>query len=200
MTTNWRDILVAYLHDPPDKALQIRGHEARARSYLRIALGDSVSEAELKDPSDPLASVAERLPAPRWETLTVSCEQGRFLTRHPLSAAEKPVDVAEWSQSAIADTIAQLVQPFDDTQRRFLVLWRQLAEQLSRDHSDCFERLPADTRIPDHTIWQHLDTTAALKAAEAGGGSNAAFLRSRSGPSSPSSRQPVRCVIYGPAA
>ncbi len=52
MTTNWRDVLIAYLHDPPDKAMKIRGHETRARKYLRVALGDDVSESELKDPSD----------------------------------------------------------------------------------------------------------------------------------------------------
>ncbi len=189
MTTQWRDVLVAYLHDPPDKAIQIRGHEARARKYLRIALGDDVSEAELKDRSDLLAAIAERVPAPHWETLKVSGDQGEFLTWHPLSAAEKRLFVSEWSQSAIAGTIEQLVRSLDgsidDTERRFLVLWRGLAEQLSNDHHDTFERLPADTRVPDHTLWQHLDTTAALKAAEAGSPSNAAFLSFSLGPVQP---------------
>jgi CRISPR-associated protein Cmr2 len=182
MATNWRDILVAYLHDPPDKALQIRGHEARARGYLQIALADSVSEAELKDPSDPKAAIAERLPAPNWQRLTVSCEQGRFLTRHPLSGAEKTVTVSDWNQSAVSATIGQLVEGIDGTKQRFLALWRQLADRLSSDHGPWFEQLPADTRIPDHTIWHHLDTTAALKAAEAGDTAGAAFLSFSLGP------------------
>jgi CRISPR-associated protein Cmr2 len=189
MTTDWRDILVAYLHDPPDKAMQIRGHEARARSYLRIALGDDVSEAELKDRSDPLAAIAERLPAPRWETLMVSGDEAEFVTRHPLSAAERRLAVSRWSQSAVAGTIERLVQSLDasndDTERRFLLLWRRLAEQLSIEHGEAFERLPADTRVPDHTLWQHLDITAALKAAEAGSSSNAAFLSFSLGPVQP---------------
>lgn len=182
MTTSWRDILVAHLHDPPDKALQIRGHEARARGYLQVALGDSVSEAELKDPSDPLAAIAERLPAPNWQTLTVPCEGGRFTTRHPLSAAERTVTISDWNQAAVSGTIARVVATAGDTEGRFLVLWRNLAQQLSRDHGEWFEHLPADTRIPDHTIWHHLDTTAALKAADAGYGSNAAFLSFSLGP------------------
>ncbi|TVS20136.1 MAG: type III-B CRISPR-associated protein Cas10/Cmr2 [Planctomycetaceae bacterium] len=185
MTTNWRDVLIAYLHDPPDKAMQIRGHESRARKYLRVALGDDVSESELKDPSDPLAAIAERLPAPHWETLKVSADECEFVTWHPLSGAEKRLFVSEWSPSDIAGTIEQLVQSIDDTERRFLVLWRGLAEKLAIDHHDTFERLPADTRVPDHTLWQHLDTTAALKAAEAGSSSNAAFLSFSLGPVQP---------------
>lgn len=182
MATNWRDVLIAYLHDPPDKAMQIRGHESRARKYLRVALGDDVSEAELKDPSDPLAAIAERLPAPRWETLKVSSHEGEFITRHPLSGAESRLFTSEWSQSDIARAIEQLVQSIDDTECRFLALWRRLAEKLSIDYHDTYARLPADTRIPDHTLWQHLDTTAALKAAGAGSSSNAAFLSFSLGP------------------
>lgn len=182
MARNWRDILVAYLHDPPDKALQIRGHEAPARGYLQAALGDRVSEVELKDPSDAKAAVAERLPAPNWQRLTVSCEQGRFLTRHPLSGAEKVVTVSDWDQSAVSATIGQLVEGIDGTKQRFFALWRQLADRLSLDHGQWFEQLPADTRIPDHTIWHHLETAAAWKAAEADDSAGAAFLSFSLGP------------------
>jgi len=181
--SNWRDILVAYLHDPPDKAMLIRGHEARARSYLQAALGDPVSETELKDPSDPRAAIAERLPAPNWLALTVSCDQGPFITRHPLSAAEKRVTFSHWNQAAVSATIARIVKEIDDTERRFLVLWRQLASELSGDHGEWFAQLPADTRIPDHTIWQHLETTAALKASESASG--AAFVSFSLGPVQP---------------
>jgi CRISPR-associated protein Cmr2 len=36
MAVNWSDLLLAYLHDPPDKALSIRGHVPRARDYAKI--------------------------------------------------------------------------------------------------------------------------------------------------------------------
>ena len=165
---NPRDVLVAFLHDPPDKAIQIQGHEARARGYLRVALGDTVSEAELKDVSDSMAAIAERLPSPNWQTLTVSCENGQFRTRHPLSAADKTITIGDWQQSAVRHTIEQMVDGIDDTARRFLVLWRKLEDELSDKSGAWFRDLPADTRVPDHTIWQHLDTTAGLKAAQGG--------------------------------
>lgn len=182
MTTQWRDILVAYLHDPPDKALQIPGHEARARSYLQFVLGDNVSEAELKDRSDPLAAVAERLPAPYWKFCRVSSEDDALEIRHPLSGARQTLELGSWSQAKVRAAMQGLVAEPDNTQQRFLLAWRRLPELLSGECGEWFARLPADTRIPDHTIWQHLDTTAALKAAEAGSGANAAFLSFSLGP------------------
>ena len=182
MTTQWRDILVAYLHDPPDKALQIPGHEARARSYLQFVLGDNVSEAELKDRSDPLAAVAERLPAPYWKFCRVSSEDDALEIRHPLSGARQTLELRSWSQAKVKAAMQGLVAEPDNTQQRFLLAWRRLPELLSVECGEWFARLPADTRIPDHTIWQHLDTTAALKAAEAGSGANAAFLSFSLGP------------------
>jgi hypothetical protein len=29
MSLDWNDLILAYLHDPPDKALRIRGHARR---------------------------------------------------------------------------------------------------------------------------------------------------------------------------
>lgn len=182
MTNQWRDILVAYLHDPPDKALQIPGHEARASSYLQLVLGDNVTEAELKDRSDPLAAIAERLPAPHWRFGQVSCEGGTLEIRHPLSATRQTLELATWSQAKVIAAIQGLVVDEHNTEQRFLVAWRRLPELLTEECGEWFAKLPADTRIPDHTIWQHLDTTAALKAAEAASGSDAAFLSFSLGP------------------
>ncbi|MCR4413895.1 MAG: type III-B CRISPR-associated protein Cas10/Cmr2, partial [Thermoguttaceae bacterium] len=184
MTNRFRDILVAYLHDPPDKALDIAEHEARARRYLRAALGDDVSEAELKDLSDTLASVAERLPTPNARTLVVSPEQGRLTTFHPLSGKEEPLPVSDCREAVVRDAIEQAVRDIDDTEQRFLMLWRTLKDRLSRV-ARWYAHLPADTRVPDHTIWHHLDTTAALKAAKTGIGSHEAFLSFAIGPVQP---------------
>lgn len=184
MTNRFRDILVAYLHDPPDKALDIAGHEARARRYLRAALVDDVSEAELKDLSDTLASVAERLPAPNAKALRVSPEQGRLTTFHPLSGKERELAVSDCSEAVVRDAIEQAVRGIDDTEQRFLMLWRTLKDRLSQV-APWYAHLPADTRLPDHTIWQHLDTTAALKAAKSGIGSHEAFLSFAIGPVQP---------------
>ena len=39
MQQSWDDLLVAFLHDPPDKALDIRGHVQRACRYASAAVG-----------------------------------------------------------------------------------------------------------------------------------------------------------------
>ena len=36
---DWEDILLAWLHDPFDKALAIQGHETRAARYPRLPWG-----------------------------------------------------------------------------------------------------------------------------------------------------------------
>lgn len=60
----WSDALVAWLHDPPDKALSIVDHVSRARRYASAALGDAVTESDMQILSDSLASASERLPMP----------------------------------------------------------------------------------------------------------------------------------------
>ena len=65
--TDWERLLLAFLHDPPDKALDVRGHEQRAARYATAALGREVDSAAIKDAAraaDPLAAAAERLPMP----------------------------------------------------------------------------------------------------------------------------------------
>jgi len=67
MSANWDALLLAYLHDPPDKALSIRGHVPRARDNAKIAVGGHVSKSVLEEAvseADPLASIIERLPMP----------------------------------------------------------------------------------------------------------------------------------------
>ncbi len=57
----------AFMHDPPDKALAIQGHEFRAARYLGAATVDETSRDSIKADSalgDQLAAIAERLPMP----------------------------------------------------------------------------------------------------------------------------------------
>lgn len=187
MSTSWRDLLVAWLHDPPDKALDIRGHVSRARKYVTAALSDTVSEAEMKDYSDVLASIAERLPCPHWEKLKVDIENGRLSTYHPLSAQERlledlPDSADQLIKDTVSDAIKEIVSGVDDTDARFLALWRLLPARLASGNSPWFAHLPADTRVPDHSIWRHLDITAGLKGADAAGTHGASFLSFSLGP------------------
>jgi hypothetical protein len=69
LAANWEKILLTYLHDPPDKALAIRGHVDRARRYAAIVVGEEESRRleEAATTADPLASAVERLPSQQPE-------------------------------------------------------------------------------------------------------------------------------------
>lgn len=93
MSTDWDALLLAYLHDPPDKALDIRGHLDRACRYGEAARNEPVESGQLKIRSDALASVAERFPAPHWSVLKVDPRQGQLTINHPLSGQPRQLRV-----------------------------------------------------------------------------------------------------------
>ena len=182
MSTDWEQVLLAYLHDPPDKAADIQGHVARACRYAGVALGRRVEPSEMKVKADIQASVVERFPMPQWTHLTVAPGADRLLIRHPLSGHSRELTTCRvdelWLKGAIQRTVERLG---DDHQRRFLALWRFLPERLTDAVHSWLAQAPADTRGPDHTIWQHLDMVAGLQAAEEGG-KGAALLSFALGP------------------
>lgn len=201
MGVDWSDLLLAYLHDPPDKALSVRGHVPRARDNAQIAVGEHVSRKVIEEAvseADPLASIIERLPMPSAGPngeRAVGQENGRLQVVHPLSATKNELTVPDSNTVADCESqqLHQLVKDFwvDEQQpenerqqmyyRRFLAIWRLWPERLTEHCHPCFSRLPADTRTPDHTIWHHLDVTAAFKATESRG-HGAALLAFALGP------------------
>lgn len=81
MTVNWIDLLLAYLHDPPDKALSVTaqgsvpGHESRGPRFAQSLIGDSeASRRKMKKAAgeaDMLASIIKRLPMPKEPSVNV---------------------------------------------------------------------------------------------------------------------------------
>ncbi|HRE56160.1 MAG TPA: type III-B CRISPR-associated protein Cas10/Cmr2, partial [Candidatus Competibacter sp.] len=64
-----------------------------------------------------------------------------------------------------------------------LAFWRFGPESPASDLDAHWQLLPADTRVPDHTIWNHLDLTSAFASAFAGGPEhNPALLAMSFGP------------------
>ncbi len=179
MNADWVALLLAYLHDPPDKALSIPGHVSRAGDNVKIAVGAHVSKAMLEEAvtvADPLASIIERLPMPkagRKGDRVVGPQGGQLHIVHPLSADSISLQVPELNeeltakqQEELRKVVANLPGQGDQQARnRFLAIWRLWPDSLADTCNACLARLPADTRTPDHTIWHHLDVTAAFKAA-----------------------------------
>lgn len=183
MPTNWQDVILAYLHDPPDKALSIRGHVPRARDIANLIVGEQISRRELEDAvttADPLASIIERLPMPTAGASgerAVGPRNGTLQIVHPLSGVKKPLAVPGLDdrfvarQRPIFQSLADQVPATasDHMRVRFLAVWRLLKVRLIEKVDGIFEDIPADTRTPDHSIWNHLDIVAGLKAAESSG-------------------------------
>ncbi len=174
MAKDWNDLLLAYLHDPPDKALSIPNHVARAQNYAVTALGPAASNSDWFKGSqiaDQYASIVERLPMPsagdRGER-AVGPENGRLRVVHPLSAVAEDLDVPPLTHKltdCVRQQLQDIVAELDEGSNRFLAVWRLWPERLATHCHPCLARLPADTRTPDHTIWQHLDVVAAYDAA-----------------------------------
>jgi CRISPR-associated protein Cmr2 len=184
MSTDWNALLLAYLHDPPDKALSIRGHVSRAGDNAGIAVGDHVSRNVLEDEvsaADPLASIIERFPMPTagdQGQRAVGPENGQLRIAHPLSAVARDLPVPSLNEQLSKNEKEQVQTVIADlpgkgqeqVRNRLLAVWRLWPDALAMNVHRCLALLPADTRTPDHTIWNHLDTTTAYKAALSGDG------------------------------
>lgn len=165
-TLHWRRKLHALLHDSPDKAVNIASHELRARLIKSL---DGFEKAEFFDKAaDWSASAADRIPFPDPRSSGLSEKLVDLKAfRHPLGGAalEKNWNFAS-EQEALE--VSQKTRPFvldtDDARAAFICAWRFWRNWAS-DSDPRFAFLPADTRIPDHTIWQHMGVTSAFQGA-----------------------------------
>jgi len=173
--TNWELLLKAWMHDPVDKALSIQNHESRARRYLSVVLNnesgaigrdDSIKSADIN------ASIADRLPMPNAgpnATRAVGPEDGPIQVYHPVSAQKHELLEYKLDSIAVSEAIDSIVSGLSPNHRiRFLALWRLLPNVLSERFGFDFTRLPADTRVPDHSLIQHADISSGILAAQQG--------------------------------
>jgi hypothetical protein len=187
----WQRKLAALLHDSPSKALDIRSHEDRADAALnRAVVGTGDDGAPVFDhAADWTAAAADRLPFPHSRASGLSCAFDGVANQfhHPLGGGtfnlKKPFASTELAEEAEQVTQpARLEKPpaFSDAETAradFFAHWRLWGDWLAdKDARAAF--LPADTRIPDHTIFHHNAVTAAFAAA----GATPALLRFHLGP------------------
>ncbi len=184
----WDVLLRAWLHDPVDKAADIRGHFRRAMRYASVVLAHEVTEAELTGGlPDQLASAYERMPQPDargdYDRLGVSPVAGKLKVFHPLSAAVREIEMP-LAEEAVERVLREMFAREMTPRIRFLTLWRLAPERVA-GVCEGYRLQPAETRNPDHTLWQHLDSTAALAWALQGGAGAAALLSFKLGPVQP---------------
>lgn len=162
--------LSAFLHDPIDKPfvlMQGESHEERA-AYLADLMQVSIEKSE---GSDWIASAMERVLLPKGSSRNKEL-QIKFLDapeiKHPLSG--KDLDCGELKGcrlDAIKEIVEESARKFsgDCPEKQFLNLWRNYIETIKKNSSPEIRKywsvIPADTRIPDHSIFEHLRITSA---------------------------------------
>lgn len=185
----WKKKLAAWLHDPAEKALVLMrdvdnqgqriGHEEGSVADLRKVLG--IAKSDFDKRADHYAAAADR---PQWP-----CEDGKSrpawanvqfvnqpVLKHPLSGEEislgKLTEIAApHIRHASLDHFLQLVETDaagkPDHHWTQLAFWRFGPEPklAAPELGELWRLLPADTRVPDHSIWSHLDIVSALAGA-----------------------------------
>lgn len=180
----WQTKLDARLHDPGEKALILmrtrEGHEGGSVKALRESLTLDAVDSQAVKRADWWASAADRPQWPKDFNDRVRWTEEPVLI-HPLSGVE--VDLC--AQGRLAETEPQEIAVrslahFDhlreacgsDPQKTLLAFWR-FGPELSEEQDNAklgalWGQLPADSRVPDHSIWEHLDLTSAFAGAFAG--------------------------------
>lgn len=183
----WLAKLAAWTHDPAEKALVLfrdpSGHEKGTVRALRSeifpdGLPENLAQAVRK--ADHWAAAADRPQFPRKasdgpyaEWAQVRFDQNAHLI-HPLSGDDIEVSEGftedpEHLKAVSTDHFLKLVARGDankiDARKTALAFWRFGPETPAPRLGSLWNILPADTRVPDHTIWAHLDLTSAFAGA-----------------------------------
>ncbi len=183
-TRFWVRKLLAHLHDPPEKAYDFsRAHIERAESYAR-ALGLDPGLLTKKD-CDWSGAAADRFIFPDpWKVqgLGDPAREGAF--RHPVSGErlELPVPAQGDAERCLSDALPG--QETDGLQQKFFLVWRTwMALAAQQRDGALLPYLPADTRIPDGSIWNHMSVVSALEGTrDEGGQMKSALLMFQLGP------------------
>jgi CRISPR-associated protein Cmr2 len=195
-TTFWQRKIQALLHDPPNKALNIKGHEAEAQAWAqKLGIG-KLNDKDFK-PADWIASAADRLNFPSYWSIGGANFRNKPYLTHPLTGKKLnlgggrflPTQINEdWLRTAMQTSIDQIPDAIKaDQQKLFLWLWRNWSSEIQAAEGNqlgaLWDLLPADTRIPDHSIWAHQSLTSAIAAtADSKGDPDPAFLLFTIGP------------------
>jgi CRISPR-associated protein Cmr2 len=181
--TLWQTKLHARLHDPAEKALVLlrdpAGHEGGTSRALHEVLFDTQVRGKINrdvQRADWWAAAADR---PQWpQELWAQVRWTRQpVLIHPLTG--RPFDLKSLADTDIGDIKQRSFSHFAglivkdgggvDWMRSLFAYWR-FGPELRENEDDgklglLWPLLPADTRVPDHSIWDHLDLTSAFAGA-----------------------------------
>jgi CRISPR-associated protein Cmr2 len=188
----WDDKFAAYLHDPFDKVFRIQGHPDRSKEILkRFGLDMPNDEFWKKADGIASGFERGQVPSHSKDqnqngAVDFVDSNGKALISHPIgSNGGLPIHIGPKNIDDVHDALVNFLEDeigkkpegknysnhYRDNHEDFcvarffyshLVLRFQLAEQNVAGLGGLWHRLPADTRFPDHSIWQHNALTSAL--------------------------------------
>ncbi|MCX7948241.1 MAG: type III-B CRISPR-associated protein Cas10/Cmr2, partial [candidate division WOR-3 bacterium] len=171
--SNFAEKLKAFLHDPIDKCFDIKGHEKKAEKYAKLIGVSNFSRTERPKGPDMIASCMERSLLPKHSEEQEFIAQDFNEIRHPLSEGYLRVSNIDPNDAfnSIGETYKQIgeqIKNWDD-KKKFFFLWRNLQDRIfikaeNKDWVKYLPILPADTRVPDHSIWEHLKIASSVSA------------------------------------
>lgn len=177
----WQHKLSVYLHDPPHKCLNIKGHEKWAKEIADL-LHCSIADKEQYKNADMIASGMTRAALPGYDA-NENRNGAVDFTKSP--AVTHPVvkgEALELEQSKISadDTHKQLMKLIsadiaglpaatgeeERARNIYLYLFFALKKRLRNENTGglgaAWDLLPADSRMPDHSIWHHMALASAV--------------------------------------
>ncbi|MBI4444699.1 MAG: type III-B CRISPR-associated protein Cas10/Cmr2 [Acidobacteria bacterium] len=162
----WKRKLLAFLHDPPNKPYSLREHWEIAKGLIAQAgLSEELANRRMNKEADRMAACADRIAFPNPRALAVKWSDTQIF-HHPLGGGRFRISQPIASEADAEDKVAkhqQMLGRDEDYQRNFFLHWR-LWPQYCAESDPHLAFLPADTRIPDHTIWTHCSLVSALQA------------------------------------
>ncbi len=174
----WKRKLAAFLHDSPSKPLDIAEHETVAQAGARRSgnVDNEGNPLAFDHEADWTAAAADRIPFPHWGPSGVRCAydpltnpfrhpfNGEPLTRRDITFTPATAeDIAQNNQPVSYDYSA-FADPSERARAEFFAHWRLWPRHTQEIHAG-FAALPADTRLPDHTIWAHIGVVSAFAGA-----------------------------------
>lgn len=180
----WKRKLAAYLHDPPEKAYDFGpNHLKRAESHAG-SFGVSDLWKSMGGDPDWSAAAADRFVFPHGSKAGSLGEEQKVAFVHPISGRSEnsraptlPADGLAFPSPADAEQWISDIKPdwnSEPPQTLFLRAWRLWSDHAashatgSGRGAELIPFLPADTRVPDGSIWHHCAVVSALEACRAG--------------------------------
>ena len=181
----WQEKIIQLFHDPPVKVFRLfrkGGHVRCAQEWLdlfsrgkRAWLGWPGAASKHGYQTVPKKMV-DRVSTGADRPVLGSRETRVDWWRHPTTLHPLDGTALEWGvgdEKQVDQDITYCLgnnafQDWDDpseAKTKSLWLWRCLPKRLMEKHGPIWSVLPADSRIPDHSIWDHLRMAAAYAGA-----------------------------------